>query len=130
MPHATKKCAVCSAEFQPLSPRQLYCSTACRPSSWKPETTNNRPRIGKLDSIGGVAHELNKLYRRVALGHTDSAIGARMAGILGILRQTLEVGAMEQRLELIESTILHLATGKGTPILLRSKDDGGSEQTH
>jgi len=45
------------------------------------------------------ASELGRLYRRVARGQTSSIEGYPMAAILNVLRQCLESGMIEQRLE-------------------------------
>jgi hypothetical protein len=116
----TRACKTCGAEFQPLAPGRKYCGSKCRPSGYSPQQQKGgRYRIGKLDSIGSVSSELAKLYRRVAHGHIDSSDGSRMAGILGVLRQALEVGMMEVRLLAMEDQIMRLAATKAMPILLK-----------
>jgi hypothetical protein len=63
----------------------------------------NKLRIGPLTNVGKVASELGRLYRRVAVGRVSSIEGYRMAAILNVLRQCLESGMIEQRLEELES---------------------------
>jgi hypothetical protein len=71
-------------------------------------------RIGRLDSIGAVASELGRLYRHARRGHIGSMEAYRLAAILNVLRQCLEAGEMERRLEGLERQ----AEAKGLPRLL------------
>ncbi len=54
-------------------------------------------RVGRLDTIGHVASELGKLYRKARRGEADVADASKMATMLGTLRQCLEAGDLEQR---------------------------------
>ena len=59
-------------------------------------------RVGSLASIGKVCHELGRLYRAARRGDLGTDDAARLGHILNILRQGLEVGALEDRLRRLE----------------------------
>jgi hypothetical protein len=61
-----------------------------------------------------VASELGRLYRAVRRGQVASIEGYRMAAILNVLRQCLEAGDLERRLEELEDQ----ARAKGLPQLI------------
>ena len=88
-------------------------------------------RIGKLENVGQVCHELSKLYRRATHGQVDTNDAARLSGILANLRAGLEQSAIELRLSMIEDTILRLAASKSAPIPLLNghtvEDDDGDK---
>jgi hypothetical protein len=60
-------------------------------------------RVGHLRTIGAVASELGRLYRAVRRGQVSTIDGYRCAAILNVLRQTIESGEVEQRLEQLEA---------------------------
>jgi hypothetical protein len=66
---------------------------------------NKMPRVGGLKTIGQVATELAKLYRRTRRGEVDVADASKLASVLAILRQCLEAGDVEQRIRSLEATL-------------------------
>jgi hypothetical protein len=66
-----------------------------------PEAKRN-PRIGPLDTIGGVVTELGRVYRLARRGEMDVADATRLAYILRELRCALEAGDIEARIEALE----------------------------
>jgi hypothetical protein len=63
------------------------------------------PRIGHLDSLGGVVREMAAVYREVRTGKTEPDIGCKLVYILKEIRAALEAHVLErleQRLEAIE----------------------------
>jgi hypothetical protein len=57
------------------------------------------PRIGHLDSLGGVVREMSAVYREVRTGKTEPDIGCKLVYILREIRAALEAHVLE-RLEL------------------------------
>jgi hypothetical protein len=63
------------------------------------------PRVGGLKTIGQVATELAKLYRRTRRGEVDVADASKLASVLGILRTCLEAGDVETRIRTLEASL-------------------------
>jgi hypothetical protein len=59
-------------------------------------------RIGSLDTLAAVRHELEKVYKDARRGkiHTQSA--SRLAFILSVIGRTIEQADIEKRLEALE----------------------------
>ncbi|MGL4961455.1 MAG: hypothetical protein ACRC67_09495 [Inquilinus sp.] len=68
-------------------------------------TRNAPPRIRRLTSVGAVAGELAHVYRMARRGELDVADASRLANILSLLRQALEVGRIEERLDQLEDKV-------------------------
>lgn len=60
-------------------------------------------RIGPLQTAGNVATELGRVYRQMRRNELDKQDGERLARVLTMLRQALEVGEIEQRLADLEA---------------------------
>lgn len=63
----------------------------------------NKVRIGPLQTAGNVATELGRVYRQMRRNELDKQDGERLARVLTMLRQALEVGEIEQRLADLEA---------------------------
>ena len=61
-----------------------------------------KPRIGPLDTVGGVVTELGRVYRQARRGDLDIGDATRLAYILRELRCALEAGDIEARIEALE----------------------------
>jgi hypothetical protein len=125
MPRAPRPCKKCGDGFTLQHGKQLYCAQ-CRNKPIYAEEQAFAWRIGDLSTLCGVSSEFGKLYKRVAHGHVSSQDGARQASILAVLRQTLETGTVEQRMQ---DAVIRLAATKGTPILLKADNNGGTRET-
>jgi hypothetical protein len=71
----------------------------------KRERTGQGPRIGHLDSLGGVVREMSAVYREVRTRKTAPDLGCKLVYILREIRAALEAHVLErleQRLESIE----------------------------
>jgi len=68
----------------------------------RPEST---ARVGRLHSVGAVAHELGRLYRAARRGDVPAVDAARLASILTQLRQALEPAQIEDRLSALEDAL-------------------------
>jgi hypothetical protein len=74
-------------------------------ASWGGDHPGQGPRIGHLDSLGGVVREMSAVYREVRLGKTEPDIGCKLVYILKEIRAALEAHVLERlelRLEAIE----------------------------
>ena len=69
------------------------------------ETPPSRLRIGKLKTLGDIARECGRLYRRAARGLVSSADASRQASILAVMRQCLESSDTEKRVEELEHAL-------------------------
>ena len=70
--------------------------------------TGEGPRVGRLDSLGGVLSELQSVYREVRYGQTKPDIGTKLAFMLREMRAVLEAMALErieQRLGALEGHV-------------------------
>ena len=65
-------------------------------------SAQKKPRIGRLDSVGGVVTELGRIYRQARKGELDVGDGTRLAMILREIRCALEVSDFEARLLAVE----------------------------
>jgi hypothetical protein len=73
----------------------------------KVDRTGQGPRIGHLDSLGGVVREMSAVYREVRTGKTKPDMGCKLVYILREIRAALEAHVLErleQRLSAIEGT--------------------------
>ena len=61
-----------------------------------------KPRIGRLDSVGGVITEMSRVYRLAARDELDDKKAARFVGMLAEIRRALELGEFEDRLKALE----------------------------
>ena len=62
-----------------------------------------KPRIGPLNTVGGVVTELGRVYREARRGELDVGDATRLAYILREIRCALELSEFEKRLEALES---------------------------
>jgi hypothetical protein len=58
---------------------------------------NKKRVIAPLKTIGDVAHQLGRVYRQMLSGEIDNDTGRARAYVLTSLRQALEVGEIERR---------------------------------
>ncbi|ASP79332.1 hypothetical protein GOB46_15870 [Sinorhizobium meliloti] len=61
-----------------------------------------KTRVGPLATIGNCATEIARVYRQMVSGKLDGKEGERRARVLTMLRQSLEVGSIEERLDRLE----------------------------
>ncbi len=61
-----------------------------------------KPRIGRLDTVGGVVTELGRIYRQARKGELDVGDATRLAMILREIRSALEAGDIERRIQELE----------------------------
>ena len=62
-------------------------------------------RIGRLTNVREVAIELGRLYRQARRGEIPSGDASRMASILQVMRQCMETGAIEDKLDALEAAL-------------------------
>ena len=70
--------------------------------------TGEGPRVGHLDSLGGILSELQTVYREVRYGQTTPDMGTKLAFMLREMRAVLEAMAlerMEKRLDELEAHV-------------------------
>lgn len=65
--------------------------------------TRSKIRIGRLDTVGYVACEIARVYRAMRRGEIEMANGERLARVLTMLRQGLEISDIEKRLAELEA---------------------------
>ena len=65
-------------------------------------SAQKKPRIGRLDSVGGVVTELGRIYRQARRGELDVGDATRLAMVLREIRCALEVSDFEARLLTLE----------------------------
>ena len=73
----------------------------------KGDRTGQGPRVGHLDSLGGVVREMSAIYREVRTGKTAPDMGCKLVYILREIRAALEAHVLErleQGLSAIEGT--------------------------
>jgi hypothetical protein len=63
-------------------------------------------RVGRINTLGGVASELGRVYRAVRHKKLDSVEGYRLSSILTALAKCLEASEVERRLAAIEDAVL------------------------
>ena len=79
--------------------------------------TPHRRRIGRLDRLGDVRHELARVYREARTGAIAWQDATRAAFILGQLARLLEQSEIAERLDMLED---QMAAGpQGRPALRR-----------
>lgn len=61
-------------------------------------SNNAKPRIGPLNTVGGVITEMGKVYRETRRGELESVEGSRLVSMLTQLRTAIEDGEFERRL--------------------------------
>jgi hypothetical protein len=70
------------------------------------DTPAQGPRIGHLDSLGGVVREMGAVYREARTGKTEPDVACKLVYILKEIRAALEAHVLERlelRLEAIEA---------------------------
>src|SRR5260370_40246734 len=72
--------------------------------------TGQGPRIGHLDSLGGILSELQTVYREVRYGQTKPDVGTKLAFMLREMRAVLEAMALER----IERRLSELSPAGGS----------------
>ncbi len=63
-----------------------------------------KPRIGRLNTVGGVVTELGRVYREARRGDLDIGEATRLTYILREIRCALEAGDIERRIEALEAS--------------------------
>ncbi len=66
------------------------------------ETGKRPPRVGRLDTVGGVVAELGKIYRAARRGDIDTQDVTRLAYVLSQIRAAIESSEIERRLDELE----------------------------
>ena len=61
-----------------------------------------KPRIGHLDTVGGVVTELGRIYREARRGELEVGDATRLAMVLREIRCALEASDIERRIEALE----------------------------
>ena len=79
-----------------------------------------RIRIGRLTTVGQVAAELGRLYRQARRGEVAVADASRLATILAVMRQCLEVSEVESRIADMEAALAP-ANATSSVVQLRSR---------
>ena len=64
---------------------------------------HKEPRIGRLDTVGGVVTELGRVYRLARRGELEMGEAKGLTYILRELRCALEAGDIERRLDALEA---------------------------
>ncbi len=62
-----------------------------------------KPRIGRLDTVGGVVTELGRIYRLARRSELDMADAKALTYVLREIRCALEASDIERRLEALEA---------------------------
>ena len=63
-----------------------------------------KPRIGPLNTVGGVVTELGRIYRLARRSELDMADAKALTYVLREIRCALEAGDIERRLEALEAS--------------------------
>ncbi len=63
-----------------------------------------KPRIGALDTVGGVVTELGRIYRLARRSELDMADAKALTYVLREIRCALEASDIERRLEALEAS--------------------------
>ncbi len=63
-----------------------------------------KPRIGRLDTVGGVVTELGRIYRLARRSELDMADAKALTYVLREIRCALEASDIERRLEAMEAS--------------------------
>ncbi len=66
-------------------------------------SARTKPRIGRLNTVGGVVTELGRIYRQARRGELDVGDATRLASILREIRCALEASEIERRLDALEA---------------------------
>ena len=62
-----------------------------------------KPRIGRLDTVGGVVTELGRVYRQARRGEMETSEAKALTYVLREIRCALEAGDIEQRIAALEA---------------------------
>ncbi len=62
-----------------------------------------KPRIGRLDTVGGVVTELGRIYRLARRSELDMADAKALTYVLREIRCALEASDIERRIEALEA---------------------------
>lgn len=62
-------------------------------------------RIGKLNTLGLVTTELGNLYRQAKRREIESLDASRLAGILGEMRQCMQLSLIEEKMRDLEERL-------------------------
>src|SRR5262245_23087476 len=83
------------------------CARECTPKMSKARSLSRHrtPRIGKLDSLKGVRHELIRLYRAGRRGDLDTQHMTRLAFVLQAIAKVLASSEIEERLARLETLL-------------------------
>jgi hypothetical protein len=71
----------------------------------QPFTATPTPRVGKLDSLGGVRQELVRIYRAGRRGELDTQHMTRFAFVLQAIAKVIEQSDLEARMAAIEKAL-------------------------
>ncbi len=63
-----------------------------------------KPRIGRLDTVGGVVTELGRIYRLARRSELDMSDAKALTYVLREIRCALEASDIERRLEALEAS--------------------------
>ena len=74
-------------------------------SKQKEKRIHKEPRIGPLDTVGGITTEMGKVYRNMRRAELDTLDGSRLIGALAQMRMTMADGELEARLRAVESAL-------------------------
>ena len=62
-------------------------------------------RVGRLNTIGNVRHELGRVYRAARREEMDTLDASRLAAILKVIIDAIRAHDFEERLEVLEAKI-------------------------
>jgi hypothetical protein len=82
------------------------------------------PRVNRIDSLGGVASELARIYRAARHQKLCSVEAYRLSCILTALAKCLEASEVERRLAAIEDAVLGRQRFQPKVIEFTPKDEG------
>jgi hypothetical protein len=69
------------------------------------EKQKRGPRVGRLNTIGNVASELGRIYRKCREGTINPADGVRFSQMLLGIRLCLENSLIEQKIQSLEDAV-------------------------
>jgi hypothetical protein len=79
------------------------------PMKTRAKRSEATPRIGHLDSLSGILHEMASIYREMRHGSTPPDVGSRLIWALSAMRGVLETIALER----IEARLAEIEQGHG-----------------
>lgn len=70
-----------------------------------PDPTPSPVRVGRLNSLRNVRRELARLYADLRNARVDAKVAGTGAYILTAITKTIEVGLLEERVEVLEENV-------------------------